>query len=335
LEVKGNPARPGYLFSMKSLKMNYNRRDFLKVTSASVTAMGVVPEIVIPGSKTTPHPICVFSLCLQFLDYDDLGKVVASSGFDGAELIIRNQRHIEPENVKTDLPKAVRALRRAGVDAPMIVTEITDADHQITSDILGTAADLGIKYYRMGRYYYDHKRTFFENLDSYKRKLEKLETINRKYDIRGNYQNHSGPWGMVGGAVWDLYYILKDLDSEYIGIQYDIMHATAEGGYSWALALKQISPWIHSLAIKDFVWEKGKKRWQPKYVPLGEGMVDFKNYLKQIEPILSSVPITIHYEYDLGGAEEGSSNPSMPPEKIYNYLVRDLRYFKNRLLRKY
>ena len=66
--------------------------------------------------------------------------------------------------------------------------------------------------------------------------------------------------------------MLKDLNPEYIGIQYDIMHATAEGGYSWALALKQIIPWIHSLAIKDFVWEKREKEWQPNYVPLGEGM---------------------------------------------------------------
>ena len=300
-----------------------------------MTAMGIVPEVMIPTSLSKPRPICVFSLCLQFLDYDDLGEVVATLGFDGAELIIRNDRHIQPGKVKTDLPKAVKALRKAGVDAPMIVTGITDADHQITSDILGTAADLGIKYYRMGKYYYNHKQTFLENLDSYRRKFEKLEIINRKYGIHGNYQNHSGPWGMVGGAVWDLYYILKDLDPEYIGIQYDIMHATAEGGYSWALALQQITPWIHSLAIKDFIWEKGENEWQPKYVPLGEGMVNFNEYMKEIEPILSSVPITIHYEYDLGGADTGNSNPTMPPEEIYKHLVRDFRYFKNTLLKNY
>jgi hypothetical protein len=51
----------------------YTRRDFLKVTSASVAAIGVVHEVVIPVPMTTPHPICVFSLCLQFLDCDDLG----------------------------------------------------------------------------------------------------------------------------------------------------------------------------------------------------------------------------------------------------------------------
>ncbi len=311
--------------------MKYTRRNFLKVTSASVAGIGVAPKAAIPGLIPTTRPISIFSLCLQFLDYDDLGEVIATLGFDGAELIVREGRHVLPGNVKIDLPKAVKALHKAGVDVPMIVTAINDADHQLTEDILGTAADLGIKYYRMGKYYYDDKLTVFENLDNYKRKLEKLELLNRKYNIHGGYQNHSGPWGMVGGAVWDLYYMLKDIDPEYIGIQYDIMHATAEGGYSWALTLKQIAPWIHSLAIKDFVWEKGKKRWQPKYVPLGEGMVDFKKYLKEIEPILSSVPITMHCEYDLGGAEFGNTNPSMPPCEIYKRLVRDLHYFNNLL----
>ncbi len=101
-----------------------------------------------------------------------------------------------------------------------------------------------------------------ENLDIHKRKLEKLENLNRKYNIRGGYQNHSGPWGMMGGAVWDLHYVLKDFDPEYIGIQYDIAHATVEGGFSWEVALEVIAPWINSLAIKDFVWEKRENRWR-------------------------------------------------------------------------
>ncbi len=62
-------------------------------------------------------------------------------------------------------------------------------------------------------------------------------------------------------------------------------------------------------------------------------MVNFNEYMKIIEPMLSSVPITIHYEYDLCGAETGNSNPSMTPEEIYKHLLRDLRYFKNTLLR--
>ena len=257
---------------------------------------------------------------------------MAKLGFDGIDLTVRKGGHVEPENVKEDLPYVVKAIRRAGIEVPMITTKITDADDPLSEQILGMAADSGIPYYRMGSYNFDHKLSVFENLDIYRRKLEKLEKLNRKYNILGGYQNHSGPWGMVGGAVWDLYHMLKLIDPEYIGVQYDIAHATAEGGFSWAIALEVIAPWVNSLAIKDFMKKKGENRWKTRWVPLGDGMVDFKKYLKQIQLKLSSVPVTIHYEYDLGGSELGDTNPSMSPECIYRHLAKDLHCFKNSLI---
>ncbi len=45
-------------------------------------------------------------------------------------------------------------------------------------------------------------------------------------------------------------------------------------------------------------------------------MKNCKKYLKEIKPILSSVQMTIRYEYDLGCVETGNSNPSMPSEEV-------------------
>ena len=313
--------------------MRIDRRKFVKLGSASVAGISMAPGMAMPSLGPEPYPICVFSKCLQFLAYPELGGVAAELGFDGIDLTVRPGGHVLQENVKKDLPDAVKALGKAGIKVPMIATGINDADDPLSEQILALAADSGIPYYRMGYFSFDHRLSVFENLDICKGKLEKLEKLNRKYNIKGGYQNHSGPWGMVGGAVWDLHYILKDFDPGYVGIQYDIAHATVEGGFSWVVALKVIAPWINSLAIKDYVWEKGEKRWKMKCVPLGEGMVDFKKYMDEIAPVISSVPITIHYEYDLGGAEKGNIDPTMAPEKIYKLLDRDLDYFKNSILR--
>jgi len=284
-------------------------------------------------SSPNPNQVCVFSKCLQFLNYEKLGEVVAKLGFDGADLTVRKGGHVSPENVKKDLPKAVKSLQKAGVGIPSIVTKINDASHHFTEAVLGTASDSGIQYYRMGYFKYDDKLPVFKNLDNCKRNLEKLEKINRKYKIKGGYQNHSGPWGMVGGAVWDLHYIIKDFDPEYIGIQYDIAHSTVEGGYSWELALKIIEPWINSLAIKDFLWEKGEKRWEAKWVPLGDGMVDFKKFTNHAHSLLATKPISIHCEYNLGGAELGGTNPTMLPKDIFKKLAFDLHYFRDTILK--
>ena len=307
-----------------------SRRNFIKTTAAGVAGIilgNSVSASVLSASKTK-HPIHVFTKCLQFLDYDEIAEVLAKHGFDGADLAVRTGGQILPENVETDLPKAVKALRNAGVDSNMIVTKINDADDPLAICTLKTMADLGIKYYRLGYLAYDNNKSVIQNLDQHKITFEKLEKLNRKFGVHGGYQNHSGQ--RVGGPVWDLYYLLKDCDPEFIGVQYDVRHAMVEGGVSWPLGMKLLAPWIKTTDIKDFVWEKNENgKWNVKNVPLGEGMVDFKTYFELYKSLNIEAPVSIHYEYDLGGAEHGDKNPTMSLEEINSWLKKDITFLKN------
>ncbi|NCB07969.1 MAG: hypothetical protein EOM73_07400 [Bacteroidia bacterium] len=209
----------------------------------------------------------------------------------------------------------------------MIVTEISNPDDPVSKKILKSMADLGIKYYRMGYFSFDSKKTIPQNLDQHKITFEKLETLNRKFGVCGNYQNHSGT--RVGAPVWDLYHLLKDCDPEFIGVQYDVRHATVEGGVSWPLGMKLLAPWIQTTNIKDFVWQKAENgKWQIKSVPLGEGMVDFKTYFELYQSFNIEAPVSIHYEYDLGGAEHGNKT-TMNLTEIQKWLKKDLLFLKN------
>jgi sugar phosphate isomerase/epimerase len=196
--------------------------------------------------------------------------------------------------------------------------------------ILGTAAELGIRNYRTGYLNYDASKPVGENLEQHKRTIEKLEKINRKYNIHGGYQNHSGD--RIGGPVWDLYWLLKESDPSYIGIQYDIRHAFVEGAFSWPIGFKLLSPWIKTTAVKDFLWNKVNGRWVLKNVPLGEGMVNFDAYFKEYVKNGIKGPVTIHYEYDLGGAEAGKAKPAMELGDITGFLKRDLNWLKKKQL---
>jgi sugar phosphate isomerase/epimerase len=158
--------------------------------------------------------------------------------------------------------------------------------------------------------------------------IEKLEKINRKYSIHGGYQNHSGT--RVGGPVWDLYWLVKDCDPAFMGVQYDIRHAVCEGGASWPVGMKLLSPWIRTLDVKDFLWKKVESNWKITNVPLGEGMVDLDAWLKHYIALELSGPVSIHYEYDLGGAESGKTNPSMGLNEITGFLKRDLLYLHSK-----
>jgi L-ribulose-5-phosphate 3-epimerase len=307
-----------------------SRRNFIKTTTAGVAGITLSSGIsasVLSASKTT-HPIHVFTKCLQFLNYNEIADVLAKNGFDGADLAVRAGGQVLPENVETDLPKAVKALRKAGVDSNMIVTKINDADDPLAARTLKTMADLGIRYYRMGYLTYDDKKSITQNLDEHKITFAKLEKLNRKYGVHGGYQNHSGT--RVGGPVWDLYHILKDRDPEFIGVQYDVRHATVEGGASWPVGMKLLAPWIKTTDIKDFIWAKNEKgQWKVKNVPLGEGMIDFKTYFELYKTLNIEAPVSIHYEYDLGGAEKGKKDPTMSREEIFSWLKKDITFLKN------
>lgn len=311
------------------------RRNFIKTTGLSVTGIslaGTGTAGSIRNGKAVKRPVCAFTKCLQFLTFDQMGEVLAKLGFDGADVPVRPGGQIEPKNVKTELSQAVKTLRKHGVEIPMMVTAITDPSEPFAMETLQAAADSGIRYYRMGWLAYEFSKSIQENLDTYRRNFEKLAKVNEKLGIHGGYQNHSGTH--VGAPVWDLYELLKDLDPRYMGVQYDIRHAVTEAGYSWKLGMKRIEPWIRTIDIKDFVWGKNPNgTWKHQNVPLGEGMINFDEFLKEYADLKIEAPVSIHYEYDLGGAEDGKKETTMDHEKIYAMMKRDLDWFHKSLIK--
>jgi L-ribulose-5-phosphate 3-epimerase len=311
------------------------RRNFLKTTGLGIAGMSVAGTGIagsVFNAKSLKRPVCAFTKCLQFLSFEQIAEVLPRIGFDGADITVRPDGQIEPVNAKTEIPKAVKILQKAGVTIPLMVTAVTDANDPVSVELLKVAADSGIRYYRMGWLAYDFKKTIQQNLDGFKSLCEKLARLNEKLGIHGGYQNHSGLH--VGAPVWDLYDLLKDCDPKYLGVQYDIRHAMTEGGYCWMIGMKRVEPWIRTICIKDFVWGKDSKgEWRHQNVMLGEGMVKFDEFLKEYATLKVEAPISVHFEYDLGGAETGKKTTTMDPEKIYTMMKKDLEWFHKSLIK--
>jgi len=243
----------------------------------------------------TTRTIHVFSKPLQWLGYDALAETIAEAGAEGIDLSVRPLGHVLPEKVEADLPKAVEAARKRGLKVEMIVTAITKADDNYTETVIKTASSLGVKFYRLGEISYDDSVGIIETLRRVKEDFRKLAAVNRKYNIHGALQNHVGT--RVGSAVWDIYEILKDLDPEFIGCQYDVRHAVAEGSGSWVNGFKLINPWVKCMDIKDFKWTNNNGKWNPESVPIGEGTVNFDEYFRLVKKYNVSGPMSVHFEY--------------------------------------
>ena len=144
--------------------MKTSRRDFIaksilatagistslnSLASASKPTAGRTSTINRPGSFT----INIFSKNLHWLNYSEMASAVAEMGFDGIDLTGRPEGHVLPEKVTEDLPKAVEAIKKAGLKVHMITTAIIDVDSPFAESILKTASSLeGVGQSRPGQY---------------------------------------------------------------------------------------------------------------------------------------------------------------------------------------
>jgi len=270
--------------------------------------------------------IAIFSKHLEFLEGDELAKGAKEIGFDGIDLAVRKGGHVEPERVKQDLPALVGTIRAQGLEVPMLTTDIIDADTPYAGDVLEAMTALGIHYYRWGGFKWNNLRPIAQQIDEFKPRVAKLAALNARYQASAMYHTHSGA-GLVGASIWDLHAILSGFDPKLVGVNYDVGHATVEGGLGgWIESFRITGEYLRGVAVKDFLWEKDAAgRWQAAWKPLGEGMVRFPQFFTMLREARFSGPLQLHFEYPLGGAENGKKKDlTMSRADIFAAMNRDL-----------
>jgi len=302
-----------------------------------------------PGPSVAPPDkprvqTCYFSKHLQWLGWEQMAETAAQLGFDGIDLTVREGGHVLLERVREDLPKVARIVREAGLDIPMITTEIEDVHSPHADDILRAASEVGIPRYRWGGFSWSdtkqlpdlssfrptpgqHSRLLLDipgRLAELKKRVAELAELNQKYGVCAMYHNHSG--SLVGASVWDVWMLLKDSDSRRVSSNFDVGHATVEGGLGgWVNSTRLMAPFIRGSAIKDFKWGKNAKgEWEPQWCPLGEGMVNFRAFLAMLREADFSGPVQLHTEYPLGGAENGNKTLTLPKATVLAAIRKDL-----------
>ena len=276
------------------MRTTWSRRAFIGTAAAGATALATGGRAA-QGGPPAALSLSVFSKHLQHLDYGALAGTIAEAGFDGIDLTVRAGGHVLPERVRDDLPRAVEAAQAAGLAVPMITTTIVSVRDPHAEAVLETAGRLGVRDYRLGWLPYDAKRGILGTLQGLRAPLRELAALNERCGVRGGYQNHAGD--RVGCAVWDLWMLLNDVGSPWIGCQYDIRHAVVEGSNSWVNALRLVAPFVHTVDVKDGIWERAPKGWQATTVPLGEGAVNLVAFLRLLGALGISKPMSMHFEY--------------------------------------
>jgi len=332
-------------------KVSSSRRKFLR----SVVGAGVMvslPRIrstdAVPGKPPSRVQIVYFSKHLRWLNWEQMAETAAELGFDGIDLTVREGGHVLPERVKEDLPKVARIVRKAGLDIPMITAGINDIHSSHAEAIIRTASEVGIHRYRWGSFSWSDTAkvpdlsnfhasigkasgiliNIPDRLAQLKKRVAELAELNQKFKVCAMYHNHSG--SMVGASVWDLWVLLKDFDPRWVSSNFDVGHATVEGGLGgWVNSTRLMAPFMRGEAIKDFKWGKNAKgEWEPQWCPLGQGMVNFPAYFAMLKEAKFSGPVQLHTEYPLGGVENGARTLTMDKSQILATIRKDLDTLK-------
>ena len=286
---------------MKLKKFEVSRRGFVAGAAAAIGASALpgtsANAMIVAQDK--PYEYCTFIKFIQDLSYEELAQTLKKIGLDGGEVTVRKGGYIAPEAVADELPTLAEVFAQHGLKINILTTDIEGPDSANVESILSTASKLGVQRYRMGFCRYDLKAPIKPQLETIKPRFKELAAMNREAGVTAVYQNHAGAKYM-GATFWDLEQVLRDIPVEEIGCIFDIRHAVADGGSAWPIYYDVIKPHISALSVKDFKW--GFKKEKDRYLsalhgPLGEGQVDYKEFLKAFKRDFEKALVTLHVEY--------------------------------------
>jgi sugar phosphate isomerase/epimerase len=331
----------------------HSRRDVLKVLGAAPFAASAVTASAAQATQTkstapsAKTQLCLVSRHLQWTDVEQGAAAAAEGGCTAVAWSVRGGAHIVPENVERELPRAVAAAHKAGLETPMIITGIVDARSERVEAVLGTMQSLGVRFYRAPSFRYDYNQELLPQLEALKPRIAGLAKLNEKFGTTAMYHTHSAT-GNIGGGVWDLWMVLKDFDPQLVGLNYDLGHATIRGGTGWMETSHIAHRHVRGLSVKDFRWVKGGDGrrgtggWSAEMVPGGEGMVDFKAMLGYFKSVGFAGPVELYQEYSVNvpgrtepvnmlGTNFGTWKLEMPKADWVALLKRDVSFYSNAL----
>jgi sugar phosphate isomerase/epimerase len=326
-----------------------SRREALGLLAAGAFSASVSGSAaVVVEAKVAHPPLTLVSRHLQWTDAEHGIEVAQAAGFDGIAWTVRRGAHIEPADVRRALPRIVKLTQAAGLATPMIITGLGSASALEAESILGTLAECGITRYRLGAPRYDYSRDIDSQFGAFRKELEAFVALNQRFGTTALFHTHSYA-NTIGGSVWDLWMLMRDLDPRFVGINYDIAHVMAKGGAGWRESSLAAHRHIHALSVKDFRWVKragaqaGEWPWHTEFVAPGEGMVNFTDFFRYFRSIEFSGPIEVYCEYkvsvpgraqpvDMLGTDYRKWQLEMSPDLFISYLRRDADFYKQQLV---
>ena len=236
---------------------------------------------------------------------EEVGETAKSLGFDGLDLAVRPGQCVNPENVATALPEAVRLWRKMGLAVPLasLETKQTDPRAPQTRQIYEACAEAGVSFIKIGYWTWRPGKDYRAGLEAARQDLAEFDRLSRATGVCTLYHTHSGNYyGCNASAAMRL---VRRGDPKGVGVYLDPAHL-AINGEPLEMALAIVGDRLRFVAVKNarytLTHQNGASRFVRDMVPLDMGIVHWPDAIALLRKIGYSGPLSLHGEYD--SAEE-------------------------------
>jgi len=260
-----------------------DRRDFLSAAGAAAAAL-TAQEVIFPtmaSAQTAPAQVLmpsIWSRHVQWVrtraetDADPygtgvaVGQAVLAGGFSAVDLTVRDDGHVRPPLVATNLPLMLQGIRSTGAVCTMIgvnfgpPSDPANTDwiaSQFVHEILSVAGANGITKYRYnnaGNTVPSFPANTFGTqmtayLDGVRLNHRRLAAINAMYGgMQGVAHTHGGN---IGTMVEPYAYSMQGIDPKLIGINFAMDHVAPASPGGWPILLRRYMPYVGNVCVED------------------------------------------------------------------------------------
>ncbi len=250
----------------------------------------------------------------------EMAEKARRMGLAGLDLAVREGQSVNPDNVESALPEAVRQLEGEGLSVPMVTAEGTLIDPQAdpARRLFAACGGAGVGRVKLGYWIFKGEDPL-TRAGEIRKALEGFADLATTHGVTALLHTHSGPY--YGLNAWGLQHLLDGFPAERVAAYLDPGHLAADGeplAFAFALHAHRLG----AVAIKDprYVTEgKGAERTIGKQiVPMGQGLVDWPTVAKLVRDF--DGPVSFHAEYE-----------DVTPEARDALLLEEVRYFNGLL----
>lgn len=223
----------------------------------------------------------VFTVMMGPLPKEEVVELLIRYGYEGVEWRVHPEFHLDPENIERDLKEAKEICEEAGLKIVALAPYLPLGTPLLES-VVRSAGEYGVPLVRVGVPSYTGEVCYWSLYDDTRRKLEEFQKLGEKTGVKGVIEIHMGNIATSPSlAKW----LLKDLNPRYLGAIFDPGNMIAEGYEAWKMGMEILGEHLAHCHAKNAGWFRKDGKWEFSFVPLDEGIADWKAIIQSLKAV--------------------------------------------------